>query len=156
MNFSTIHILEINLFLESDFLIFFGIFSVINQSKGASNQKVSCPPLEASSPGVFHFLNFFSTSFGGTLLAVRDWVHQGSPSAAVGFGPKASVFAARAGQVSSALPQGRATPKLLRESEGECYPSPFQYPQSLALRYAKSFGSMALVPMSATISEVRR
>jgi hypothetical protein len=114
MNFSTIHILELNLILESDFLIFLWDFYLIDQSRSASNQKVSCPPPEASSPRVFHFLNFFPTSFGGTLLAVRDWVHQNSPRATVGFGPKASVFAARAGQVSSALPHGRATPKLLR------------------------------------------
>jgi hypothetical protein len=53
----------------------------------------SCPP----SISIDHVINFFNisfstslfNSFGGTLLAVRDWAHQGSPRAAVGFGPKA-------------------------------------------------------------------
>ena len=70
-----------------------------------------CPRCHMSFTFRNFFLNVSPTSFGGTLLAVRDWVHQGSPRVAVGSGPKASVFAARVGQVGSALPQGCAAPK---------------------------------------------
>ena len=101
--------------------------TISDQSKFARAPRASLRP-------VFHFLNFFlnvpPTSFGGTLLAVSDWAHQDSPRASVGSGPKASVFAVRAGQVSSALPYGCAAPKWLRR----LYPSPLQYPQSLSLR----------------------
>ncbi len=54
----------------------------------------------------------------------------------MGFGPKASVFAAREGQVSSALPQGRATPKLLGEGERELS-LPFPIPAEFGSKVGK-------------------
>ncbi len=67
------------------------------------------------------------TSFGGTLLTVGDWALQGFPHAAVGFGPKAKVFAARGGQVSSALPQGRATQDVFKRCLSLLSPIPAEF-----------------------------
>ncbi len=94
--FSTISLIRINLFLSFDFfhisIFYFGNRKTFDQSPKGSflTEIVSCPP----SILIMSFISSTSfqpllTSFGGTLLTVRDWALQGSPRAAVGFGPKA-------------------------------------------------------------------
>ena len=94
--FSTISFIRINLFLSFDFF-HISLFSLWESKTFDQSLKgsfligiASCPP----SISIMSFISSTSfqlplTSFGGTLLAVRDWAHQGSPRAAVGFGPKA-------------------------------------------------------------------
>ncbi len=97
--FSTISFIRMNLFLSFDFFHISIFFTLgIKNFEPITEEFVFNRDRLLSSFHLDHVIHFCSTSlfrhlffnsFGGTLLAVRDWTHQGSPRAAVGFGPKA-------------------------------------------------------------------